>query len=458
MEFINKLKNNKLFDELYILILALIILFSWDWFFTLGTAIVIVISAITMILFNNFKYLLPAGLFFVFSNRDGYSSDKIPYEFVISLALLIAAVIYYMVRNKDKVKIKNAKSALGLGLLAIAEFIPIFWSNIPSDSPSYYFLYLGYLLYFVIYIFYAINLGNDSFKMCKISIIYLGMLLAFECMSEIYTLKVNYPNLQLSSITYYSLGWGCCNEAGIMMLLAFPFLFIDYASKKTPIAYVINTIKLLIIGLGIIFTYSRGAYLFGLIELVFLLIYTLFHTKNIKAYVFTMLFIVIILFVGVEVFFTWKVFLKDIVINGVFNARLNDSNRFELWSNAVSIYSKDYVTLTFGSGVVSEFIMSNIRNGSVITQVVYHSTFFQILVTAGNFGFVFLLIHFFEKYYNLKFAYNNKCIFVYLLTAYIAVDIYGLMDNTYGMYYFMIPLVLIMASFDSSDALGVDYE
>ena len=71
-EYLNKIKNYKYFDELYILVLALIILFSWDWFFTYGAAIVIFLAAVCMLLFNSFKYLIPASLFFVFSNREGF--------------------------------------------------------------------------------------------------------------------------------------------------------------------------------------------------------------------------------------------------------------------------------------------------------------------------------------------------------------------------------------------------
>ena len=156
--------------------------------------------------------------------------------------------------------------------------------------------------------------------------------------------------------------------------------------------------------------------------------------------------------------FGWQKFMFDIVLNGVFNDRLNDSNRFMIWSWAINHYTKDYVTLTFGSGIVSQFEISNIRTGAVLTQVVYHSTFFEILVIGGIFGLLFLVIHFIEKYYNLRFSFKNKNIFGYLVCAYLVVDLYGFIDNTYGMYYFMIPLMIMMASYDCSNKLGVIYD
>ena len=36
-----------------------------------------------------------------------------------------------------------------------------------------------------------------------------------------------------------------------------------------------------------------------------------------------------------------------------------------------------------------------------------------------------------------------------MLVGYLAVDAYGMIDNTYGMYYYMIPLVILMAALDN---------
>ena len=68
-EFINKFKNNKIFDELYVLILAIIILLSWDWFFTLGTAIVIVLSHLIFSLGNISLYSIIFDSSFLISSK-----------------------------------------------------------------------------------------------------------------------------------------------------------------------------------------------------------------------------------------------------------------------------------------------------------------------------------------------------------------------------------------------------
>lgn len=445
--FIDKIKNYKFFDEIYIIILSLIILLSWDYFFTLGTAIVIIIASISIILLNDFKYLIPAGLFFVFSNRDGFKSDSIPIELIVSFSLMIISVITYMILNKSKINLKNNKSILGFGLLAISCFIPIFWANLDKEDSIYYLLYFSYFLYLIIYFIFASNLNKNAFQMLKKSMIYLAIILSFEAMIEIYTLKVNYPNLVLSSITFYSLGWGCCNEAGIIMLMALPFIFMDLINKNRIVDYINFSIKILIVGLGITFTYSRGTYLFGILELIVLAIYSFIKNQNKKAYLVSLVSLGILVLISIQIMFGIDVFLKEIILNGVFKDRLNDGNRSDMWAKAFKIYSNDYVSITFGRGIISDFMIGNVRNGIIRTPIVYHSTLFEVLVMGGNYGLAFLIFHMVLKYRRISLI-KNKDIFVYLLISYITVDLYGIIDNTYGMYYFMIPLVIIMATID----------
>ena len=97
--------------------------------------------------------------------------------------------------------------------------------------------------------------------------------------------------------------------------------------------------------------------------------------------------------------------------------------------------------MTFGSGVIAEYYPDGTR------YVVYHSTIFQILATVGNLGLAFIIIHFIEKYKQLKVL--GKSNMGILLIGYIVVDLYGLIDNTYGMYYYMIPMMIIMAVLDA---------
>ena len=80
-------------------------------------------------------------------------------------------------------------------------------------------------------------------------------------------------------------------------------------------------------------------------------------------------------------------------------------------------------------------------------QVVFHSTIFETLIIGGIIGLGFLLYHLFEKYRAcLK---RNDIFYIFVIISYLFVDAYGLIDNTYHMYYYMIPLVILMACIDS---------
>ena len=81
-------------------------------------------------------------------------------------------------------------------------------------------------------------------------------------------------------------------------------------------------------------------------------------------------------------------------------------------------------------------------------QVVFHSTFFQTLIVGGIFCLAFLLVHLVQKYKMLLSL--EKKLAIPLFISFIMVDAYGMMDNTYHMFYYMIPLVTILACFDSA--------
>ena len=91
------------------------------------------------------------------------------------------------------------------------------------------------------------------------------------------------------------------------------------------------------------------------------------------------------------------------------------------------------------------FIVGEVQEG----QVVFHSTFFQTLIVGGIFCLAFLLIHLVQKY-KMLFSLEKR-LAIPLFISFIMVDAYGMIDNTYHMFYYMIPLVTITAFFDSQN-------
>ena len=66
----------------------------------------------------------------------------------------------------------------------------------------------------------------------------------------------------------------------------------------------------------------------------------------------------------------------------------------------------------------------------------------------GIFGILMLIIHLILKYRNIILLKDKTKIF--LILGYIGIDLYGLIDNTYHMFYYMIPLVITLVVIDNS--------
>ncbi len=447
---LKRLNDSKLFEYIYIIVLAILTFFCWDYFFLYILGAVVIIGGVAIVLFDDFKYMLPVGLFFIISNREGYHNNSFPIGIAICFILFAICFLIFLIRKikKKELSFKNIKSWRGLLLLSISTILPIFWYNIiPQGMEVMYLIYFSYLLYFAIYFIFALLLNKNSFETLRISIIIMALVIVFEEMVELYTLKVNYPNLDLKTVTFYSLGWGCSNEAGILLLMAMPFCYISFIKNSDLKHYIITMLVILFIGVGVLLTLSRGTYLFGFIELASLCIYGFIRAKNRLFYSILIAFSAMLFLLTIQAAFGIGNYFINIVMNGVFLDRLGDNNRFELWRNAYSFYSFDFVRMTFGTGFIAELSNSFTRTGVQLSQIVYHSTLFEMMVVGGNLGIAFLIIHFIDKYKGLKNV--DKSLMVIILIGYFFVDLYGFIDNTYGMYYYMIVLVIIMASIDS---------
>ena len=147
---------------------------------------------------------------------------------------------------------------------------------------------------------------------------------------------------------------------------------------------------------------------------------------------------------------------KDIVLEYfnkikmlVFEKGLNDNGRKELWVESYNLYLSNPLYSIFGAGFASVIRPLQTASGLQDSFVVFHSTPYETITIGGSFGLVFLFIHFIEKYNAL---FKRDDLFLYICgIGYILVDLYGMIDNTYYMYYYMIPLVIIMESVDNAN-------
>ncbi len=445
-EKLNKINASWIFEYIIVIVYMVIGFIGWHYSYSISCFIMTLMTILLLFIFNDFKYMIPAILVLIFSYGGGYESDKLPVSIVGYAILLIVIILLFTIVNFKKSNLKKPKSFIGIIILAISCMIPIFWNNvITSETQLLYFIYFTWLLYIVVYFIIGINVNKRTLRFFIFNISWLAVLISIECVFKIRETALEYPDYDLLSLSYY-LGWGLCNEAGLMLCFAMPFIFYEMVKSDNSIISLFSIAKIGIVVIGIFVTTSRGAYLFGSIELILLtILMIIFSKKRITNIVFLLLFALLaVTYVQLNY---GIIELINQVIDKVFYAGLGDSGRFELWKRAYNCWNNNMVTRIFGSGIVSELEVRSSFNGDDLVYIVYHSTFFEILCSCGIIGVIGLLIHFFEKYKQL-FKKDKTFLWIFGI-GYLVVDLYGMIDNSFGMYYYMVPLLLFMAILDN---------
>ena len=443
---LNNIVNMKYFYDLYLVLLTIITLIGYMFNSIIGIETLIISMIIMLIITNDMKYIIPNLLFIIFNINNGFKADEIPLFLIINVIVIIITIVIFIIKNRPN--ISKMKSIVGFIGLAIIELIPIFWNKtISNDNKALYFLYIGNLGYLMLYVLLVNGIRSKPIKYLAKSFSYLLVIISIECIFEVIKLSSTVDNIFTLS---YFLGWGVCNEASIMILVALPFSFYLITKEKNNYIIIGELIKIILSVVGIILTFSRGGYIFLLIELTILIILLItfnYKRKGFKYYVFG---IVSLLLLFLIIRANDIPSFNDNIFNIVFKNGLSDSGRFKLYEDAFRIYKEVWYNTLFGSGIVSEVRALQTPIGLQDNAVViYHSTLFETLVLGGLLGLLFLMILIKDKY--IQLIKTNKHLLAYLLVGYIVVDIYGMFDNTYHMYYYMIAISIIMASIDNDN-------
>ena len=447
VEIYKKLDNNWKFENVIALIFVIFGILGWQFNYLIGAIPSIILSIFLMLVSNKFKYVIPTALVLLFSYNKGYEAQTFPFDIVITVAIYVVFVAIFAFIHFKKEKLKNIKGIIGFSILAIGFIIPIFWADlITEEYKIFYVMYFSWLLYLILYVILCINIEKDSFRIISFSFSYLAILITYELVVTL--IRWHYDNLEESIFSFWSyIGWGLCNEAGIVLCFILPFIFYELFKANTKTISVISIIKLLIALGGIVITMARGSYLCGGLITFILSLVLIFKKNDYRLFkIITLLAIVIVALVVIQ--FKVNVF-KYIVdfISKVFEKKLSANGRNEIWTDAFNVMSdKDYKVI-FGSGIVSEIKKLNIFHGVQYSFAVYHSTTLEVFVSAGIIGLIGLGIHFGEKYKMLLS--KDKLFIIVFGVGYLMVDLYGLIDNTYGMYYYMVPLCIMMATINN---------
>jgi len=454
---LSKLRNDKIlklntdyrFENIIIIIYMLYGLIGWQFNYTIGAILTIISTILLILIYDNFKYSIPAILVLLFSIGSDLSVDKFPFDIIIPVALFVIFVIYFTIKHFKKVKLNHFKSCIGMIVLSISFIIPIFWSTlVTSENSIFYIMYFSWLMYTLLYILLCINLEKDSFRMLVFSLTWLGVLIGFELIISVIKVHFNEPELNLLSYWYY-IGWGLCNEAGIVLCFIMPFSVYELYKSNNMKLSILSASKLLFLLLSIFLTTSRGSYIIGGVEFILLMIVLMITKNELKPFKISLIIFPIIiggLFIinllgGANFINSIKeeVFYQGIGING----------RDLIWKPGIETWLESPRNIIFGGGIISRIEERSVYNQIQNTFLVYHSTILEVLVSGGIIGAIGLFIHLFEKY-RMLLKKENAFLFIFII-GYIMVDLYGLIDNTYGMYYYMVPLCLVMSAIKIND-------
>ncbi|MGM9533873.1 MAG: O-antigen ligase family protein [Bacilli bacterium] len=443
LQFIQEITKSKKFEEYYIIINTLFCILGWYYNQFLGFYLLIISTILSILVTNDLKLSISPLLLMVFTINKGFDADKLPLSFIIMAIITFIVLIIYL--SISKINLKKIKSIKGLIGLCIFTIIPIFWySPQNKDQVMFYFLYFTYILYLLIYFIVVIGCKQECLQILIKSLSYISILISLQVIITISRLYFDETNVL--SINYY-IGWGMCNEAGIMICFSIPFLFI-LLKKSSSVREKLFRVCLLFVTIpGIILTASRGAYILYLLTILSCSIYLFVCSKDKKKIIFisSVIFTAIIVLVLVNIKSTIK-YVKSI-LDSVFNIGLSLNGRDVLWKEAWLLFTQSFRNILFGSGTVSIVRDTITANGWKPGQVVFHSTLFQTLVMSGLCGLICLVVHLVEKYKLIKHL--DKDEYVLILISFILIDLYGLMDNTYHMFYYMIPLLILIACIDS---------
>lgn len=405
-----------------------------------------------VVFLDDLKYAIPILIFFLFNINFGFANNEVPKIIIYLVADVVLCLVYFTI--KSGIHLKKMKSFIPLLGLSISQIIPIFWTAITVEYALYY-IYFANLLYLVYYVVIVNGIKKGSLDILATTMSYLGVLVACQCIIKVYEIKP--PIEELLNMWYY-LGWGLCNEAGIMICLSIPFSFYLISKASQARIMFLHNLKIVISIAGIILTTSRGSYLCGFSETIVLYIVTFILSKEKFKYFNFIVYFFSILLITIAIFGNDSIKFYNDIIEKVFVRDLDDNGRVVLWKRAYELFNQSPKTIAFGPGIVAEITDVGSAYGNQPGWVAYHSTFFETMAMGGIIGLFFLGWHFASHYSNMIFT--NKRFMVIIGIGSLFIDAYGMIDNSYYMYYYMLPLCVILACIDSKiyDRTQIDWQ
>lgn len=400
-----------------------------------GVAYILCGTAIgTLLIFvEDMFYTISIAAFFSFLTAQIYGLKTIPIPLIVSLAIIVVGIIVSSIKNRFIIK----KGPFFSGVVALAAACVL--GGLFNFTDSYWIQLFGVLAMAFgvafVYIFLTSH-RKVEFKELAYIFTFLAIYISLQCFVCILTQPDPRMGLLKKCI---DLGWGVANNVGMILLMILPFSFylshIENGTKK-----IIFTFVSYLIILTIYFTYSRGAIVSLVLELVGLLIYRYFISKNKQKYLVLNGSIIAAIIICFTMFAIIKPGDLQIMIENFSGGIKIDSlnGRSPIYEQ---FFNQSFDRFVFGHGM---FAPLDFRIDVAEGQYQWgHGTFIHTFYTMGFVGLIALVFHLYQKYYYLFKEHSVATILVAI--GFLGSGFYGLFDVSYYYISYMILLMLILA-------------
>ncbi len=367
-----------------------------------------------------------------------YTGWRLP-VFIAMVALVVCAIIFFIVKNKiyRKISFKSTPLLLPLILLSTAFLLNGLFSE-KWVFQNLLWALLNIFVFLVIFILFYHGLSDeDSAESLADYFSYISALVALIIISEVSALYLSGKVIIDGTVIKenVALGWGIWNLIGVSLAVLIPMLFYGVHNSKYPWFYFAVATLTYIFA---ILSMSRNALLASSIVYPVCVIISCFKGKNKKAFrVVTLLGIIAV--IAFAIIFREKIYT---ILLDYFERGFSDNKRFELWGAAYDNFLKSPM---FGNGFMGFDVSDELLYSFGLQGKQAHNTILQLLSATGIVG---LFAYLYYRYHTLKPVFRRPSLKKTLVLLSILVLLFeSLLDNfifnVYPMFYYTVALVIL---------------
>ena len=415
--FLNRLNSfgdRFLYSRTYFLLLCALVYLSWLFEVEVyGVIGVIIFASIVLVMRKDTTPLI--AIIFVIAMIFPKNIDPLIYAdyFYCFIPLPIAIVVHF-VRFRSPFRVGK------LFFPQLAVSIALLLGGIGSISSEMYVrgltyaILLGFAILFFYFFFYLYAYPPKNVNL-KNWIAHLLNAVGILIVCQVVTRFIQEPDLHLRVGSGVSLGWGLGNNFATILLFSVAGTLYLATKSKLSFVYLLLAVAQY---LAIVFSWSRGATLFGAIILPMYLVALIIGAKKNRKVVLISLGILLVGAI-VAVALLWDQIYE--LIDKILAQGTGVSGRDKLYQEAIDEFMANPI---FGAGIGFD---GNYYRLETMPMYWFHSTLFQIIGSMGAIGIVAYAWYYFARY---RIMVRKKCIFsIFMLIGMLGFEGYSMIDT-----------------------------